>query len=118
VTGRLGEDELWEGAAEWLAAAEDELRAGRLRVAFESARHAAELAGKARLLSATGTYPKSHTIASQLHRAGLVPSGVDAKAVHRLLSEFTLGTYGFDRPLAREDVVAAIALARSMLPPA
>ncbi len=109
------EEQLWDGAAEWLAAAQQERASGRLRVAFEAARHSAELSAKALLVRATGSFPKSHTVAGQLHRAGLVPAGVEPKVLHRLLSDFTLGTYGFERPLEDAEVANAIALARAML---
>jgi hypothetical protein len=40
---------------------------------------------------------------------------VDPKALHRLLSEFTLGTYGFDRPLSEAEVRQAIELAELLV---
>ena len=85
------EQGLWEGAEEWLRAAGSEANAGRLRVAFEAARHSAELSAKALLLRKQGnsrswdrrkrsaSYPKSHTVASELHRSSIVPKGVEAK---------------------------------------
>jgi HEPN domain-containing protein len=107
--------DLVAGAQEWLAAARTEMSAGRLRVAFESARHAAELAGKAILSARLGTFPKSHLVAGALARSGGLPPGVDGKTLHKLLSEFTLGTYGFDRPISEREVSDAVTVAEQMM---
>lgn len=102
---------LLEGSREWEEASITEMQRGRLRVAFEAARHAAELAGKALLVHARGEHPKSQVIAAALAKDGLLPPGVDGRALHKLLSEFTLGTYGFDRPLSERDARSAQELA-------
>ncbi|MEA3202204.1 MAG: hypothetical protein QOE90_3632 [Thermoplasmata archaeon] len=102
---------LLDGSREWEDASVTEMQRGRRRVAFEAARHAAELAGKALLAHATGEHPKSHLIAGAIAKAGLLPPAVDGRALHKLLAEFTLGTYGFDRPLSDRDVRDAQELA-------
>jgi HEPN domain-containing protein len=106
---------LLAGAREWLDAARAESNAGRLRVAFESARHSAELACKTLLVLHQGEFPKTHLVAPPLVRLGLLPPHVDAKALHKLLAEFTLGTYGFDRPITGSDVQRALSLASAVL---
>lgn len=83
-------------AEEYLTAAEADLRARRLHVAFEAARHAAELAGKACLLDARGDYPKSHDIGRLLVAAGIAPSGVKPEALDRFLAQYLRGRYGAD----------------------
>jgi HEPN domain-containing protein len=80
-------------ASEYLASAQDSLRAHRANAAFESARHAAELAGKAMLLQAIGEYPKRHDIGGALHAAGLVPSEVDPVRLDKLLALYLRGHY-------------------------
>ncbi|HUR68117.1 MAG TPA: HEPN domain-containing protein [Candidatus Thermoplasmatota archaeon] len=104
-------DLLVSGSEEWLAAARDELAAGRNRVAFESARHAAELACKALLLRATGSYPKTHDVSGQLAQTGALPSGITGRRLSRFLADFTAGTYGFSRELTGAHVEDAIQMA-------
>lgn len=109
-------EDLEEAAREWLNAAEDEREANRNNVAFEAARHAAELAGKALLLEGTGTYPdRRHNVSGPLSQEDLVPSNVSASDLSKLLSEHTLGTYGFSRTIHRKDVNQAIRVARRMV---
>jgi HEPN domain-containing protein len=98
-----------------LDAARAEAQARRLRVAFESARHAAELACKALLVHRVGHSPKTHLVAGDLAKAGLLPTGLSGRELHRLLAEFTLGTYGFDRELTTEDVDEAIRIASAVV---
>ena len=92
------------GAQEWLEASLSESRQGRERVAFEAARHAAELAAKARLADRGHAYRREHNVAPALAKNGLVPRGVDAAELSRLLSAVTLGTYNYDQPLRDGDV--------------
>lgn len=106
---------LLEGAAEWLEAARTEAAAGRLRVAFEAARHSAELSCKALLALRQGEFPKTHLVGPPVARLGLVPRGVDAKELHLFLGEYTLGTYGFERALTDEHVGRALEVAGEML---
>lgn len=109
-------DDLRASAREWLAAAEDEREANRYNVAFEAARHAAELAAKAILYESTGSYPdRKHDVSGPLAQNNLVPQGVRASDLSKLLSEFTLGTYGFGRTVHKKDVNQAIRLARRMV---
>lgn len=84
-------------------------------VAFEAFRQAAELAAKVLLARANGAFPQTHLVAGPLKQAGLLPEGVEASKLHRLVSEFTLGTYGFNRPLSRSDVQSAARVARRMV---
>ena len=108
-------EELADGAKQWLHAGESELAANRIHVAFEAFRQAAELAAKVILARANGAFPQTHLVAGPLKQAGLLPEGVEASKLHRLVSEFTLGTYGFNRPLSRADVQAAARIARRMI---
>lgn len=102
-------------AEEWLGAGIAELEEGRHHVAFEALRNAAELAGKALLLRQTASFPQDHAIAGLLARADLVPSDVDARDLHRLLSRFTVGPYGFEVTVHRKDVIAARRIAERMV---
>jgi HEPN domain-containing protein len=83
-------------AEEYLAAAQANLAAGRRHAAFESARHAAELAGKACLLDAKGNYPKAHDIGRDLAEAGRVPPDLAPEALDRFLAQYVRGRYGAD----------------------
>lgn len=103
------------GAREWLDASYAEARAGRRRVAFEAARHAAELAAKARILESGREYRREHNVAPELARRGLVPRAVDAATLSRLLSAATLGTYGFEEPLREGDVALMQQYAEALL---
>ena len=89
-----------------------------LPVAYDEARHAAELAGKALLLRKTGSYPKrgkaGHRIGSLLAREGLVPRGLDFLDLNGLLDHHTRGAYGFGRPFGAHEVEIAIETARAM----
>lgn len=97
-----------------LEAAEDSLAKDRLDVAFEEARTAAELYGKALLLQKTGDYPRDHRVGSALHQAGLIPATLDARKLSRLLASYTRGNYGFQEPVAAEEVIEALAMARTL----
>lgn len=108
-------EQVAERARMWLATGEAELKAGRLPVAFEACRTAAELAAKALLLRAQKPFPQSHMVAGELQQAGLMPAGVDGKRLHGLLSKFTLGTYGFDQPVHRAEAQEALRIARRMV---
>lgn len=103
------------GAREWLDASYAETRAGRHRVAFEAARHAAELGAKARLIEAGRPPRREHNVAPDLVRADLVPRSVDPAKLSRLLSAATLGTYGFDDPLREGDLEELQAYAEALL---
>jgi HEPN domain-containing protein len=101
-------------AEEHLAAARDSLRASRHNAAFESARHAAEVAGKAMLLDATGEFPKRHDIGGLLHQQGLVPADLDPVALDRLLAAHTRGRYEWSEAGA-SDAREAIRQAEAMV---
>lgn len=108
-------EELADGAREWLKAGDSELAADRLHVAFESFRQAAELAAKS-VLARTGARPAhTHNIAGPLKQAKLVPAGVEASKLHRLVSQFTLGTYGFNRAVTKSEVQEAARIAKRMV---
>lgn len=102
-------------AREWLAASSTELEQRRYRVAFEAARHAAELAGKALLVEATGGHPKAHAIAGALSNENVLPDGVSGRRLHKLLSRYTAGTYGTEGTIRKRDVHEAIRLAERMV---
>lgn len=108
-------ERLLEGAREWLEAARSERAAGRNHVAFEAARHAAVLASKAMLVKAGQDYPEQHAIAGKLSQHSLVPPGVKARDLQKLLSRFTLGTYGFEQEIREADVNEALRLAERLL---
>ena len=103
------------GAQEWLDASYSEARQGRARVAFEAARHAAELAAKARLVERGVRYRNEHNVAPALAHHGLLPRGVDGAALSRILSAVTLGTYGYDRPMREGDLEQAQDFAARLL---
>lgn len=107
--------DLVAGAREWLEAAQSELGEGRFRVAYEAARHAAELAAKAMLLEAKGRYPQRHDVSSDVEREGVRPSSVRFQELRKLLSSHTLGTYGFSRTVHRKDARWAVRIAERMV---
>ena len=88
---------------------------GRRQVAFEALRNAAELGAKALLLRATGSFPQDHAVAGLLARAQLLPPGVNGRDLHRLLTKFTLGPYGFDEEIHAKDIVQARRLAERIV---
>lgn len=102
--GRMSATSFRLGAREWLDASYAEARSGRRRVAFEAARHAAELSAKARLIESGRAPRREHNVAPDLVHAKLVPRSVDAARLSRLLSAATLGTYGFEDPLRDGDL--------------
>lgn len=106
---------LVEGAQEWLEAANSDLMSGPKHVSFEAFRHAAELAAKALLLEATGGYPKDHSVAGPLSQKKLLPDNVDAKALQKLTSSFTLGTYHFETVIHERDLQEAKRIATRMV---
>lgn len=106
---------LKERAQEYLEAAEDSLKEGRLNVAYDEARTAAELAAKATLAGKTGSFPRDHNPAGKLFQEGLVPEGMNPKELSRLLGDHTRGTYGFQDPVEEEEVEDAVRTARKLL---
>lgn len=84
-------------------------------VAFEAARHAAELAAKAILVRAGKEYPEQHAVAGKLAQHSLIPQGVEARKLQKLLSRFTLGTYGFEQPVHDADVSDALRMAERLV---
>lgn len=108
-------DQLVEAAEMWLEAGRSEFESKRYPVAFEALRTAAELAAKAILLRATGSFPQSHAVAGPLVQNKLHPEGVNARELHKLLSSFTLGAYGFDKPIHAREVQAALRIAGRMV---
>ncbi|MFA5862315.1 MAG: HEPN domain-containing protein [Candidatus Thermoplasmatota archaeon] len=101
-------------AEDYWESARDNLAKQRYNVAFEAARHAAELAGKAMLLRKIGDFPKRHDIGGDLHRAKLVPVGVDAATLDEFLADYLRGRYEWDEADPKE-AQRAVALARKML---
>lgn len=109
-------NQMMERARQRLEPAQDDLSRARYDVGFESARAAAELAGKAMLLAQTGSYPtKDHDVAGHLVQAKLIPADVSPKDLSRFLDDYTRGDYGFDRPVEPRELRKAIALAERML---
>lgn len=108
-------ERLRDGAEEWFETGKGAHNAGHLYSAFESFRHAAELSCKAILLRTTGAFPRDHLVAAPLAKLGLLPEGVTARSLHQFLSEFTLGTYGFERGLHNRDVQGARRMAERMI---
>ncbi len=104
-------------AQEFLESAVSDLDADppRPHVAYADARTAAELAGKALLLDATGSYPKEHAIGGALYQADLMPPDTDPRALDRFLRDHTRARYGFLDRLGTEDAQDAIELARRLV---
>lgn len=104
-------------AAQFLESARESLAASppRLAVALDEARTAAELAGKALLLLQNGSYPKVHAIGGDLYHSGLIPQGVDAKRLSRLLRAHTRGEYGYHLEFSVEEAQEAIQMAHILL---
>lgn len=102
-------------AEEWLGTARLAAQDGHRNAAYECARRAAELAGKALLQRKVGEYPKIHEIQGALAKAGLVPSSISPVALSGLLSDFTRGTYGFNEPVSDPEVSRAMRIASRMV---
>src|SRR5688572_4363618 len=104
-------------AQAYLDAARDNLRrSGREMVAFDEARHAAEVAGKVLFLRKMGhSMGKVHAIAGKLAREGLIPRSVDMRRLSNLLARHTRGAYGFFENISLREVEEAIAMAESMV---
>lgn len=88
--------------------------AQRPHAAFESARHAAELAAKACFLDVVGHYPRDHRVGPGLAAAGRVPPEVAPEDLARFLAQYLLGRYGEDR-LDDDAVAEALRMARRMV---
>lgn len=106
---------LAKGASDWYQAALLAWDHHLYHPAFESARHAAELAAKAILMQSLGSFPERHDVSSDLERAGLMPTGVNYRDLRNLLNRFTLGTYGFEQVVHRRDAQHALRIAKRMV---
>lgn len=102
-------------AEEYLDSALADFEANRYHVAYENARTAAEIAGKALLLQAQGSYPQKHAIGGDLFQAGLIPKHLDPRRVSRLLKERTRADYGYLEPIPPDEISEAIEIAKSFL---
>lgn len=104
-------------AQAYLASAHDNaLVPLRQSVAFDEARHAAEVARKALFLRKTGTHlGKQHAIAGRLAREGLVPASIDPRDLSDFLMHHTRGAYGFFEDIPDEEVRLALDLAEAMV---
>lgn len=108
-------------AEEYLASAFADADADppRRSVAYDNARTAAELAGKAMLLKTTEDYPKKghsgHNIGGVLQMHGLIPSGLDPKRVAHLLKAHTRADYGFMDPVEQDEMEEALFLAEVLI---
>lgn len=83
-------------------------------VAYDEARHAAELFGKCLLLMKTGRYPHKHRIGGILAQEGLVPRTVEWYELNALLDHHTLGRYGLHVPVREIEVREAVAVAEAL----
>lgn len=103
-------------AQEYLESAQDDCQVHppRLIVAFENARTAAELAGKA-MLATIGKNPRYHAIGGDLYQAGFVPPTIDPKTLSRLLKERTRADYGSGEPIDEAAAVEAITMASALV---
>lgn len=108
-------EQILDRAEEFLSAANLLHESGLYNAAFDDARHAAELAAKALLLYHSGSYPTKHQVASELHKAGLIPHHIPPKMVSRLLAGFTTGRYGFRQEKGHEEVAEALTVATALL---
>lgn len=102
-------------ATDWQRMAELGLQDGRLEAAYECARTACELAGKALLQEKLGRYARSHEIQGDLFRERLIPAAVNAKRLSKLLGDFTRGTYGVGPRVSSSEASSAVALAKAMV---
>lgn len=107
--------EMKDRAQEFLDAVQILAEAGLLNAAFDDAPHASELAGKSLLLLHEGAYPRKHQIAGELNQAALIPDGVTAKQVSKVLGAWTTGRYGFSDRVGIDDVELAIRVAESLI---
>ncbi len=87
----------------------------RPNVAYDEARHTAELAGKVLLQHKHQQYPRKHSIAGHLAQHGLIPINVDPRALHRFLEHHTRAAYGYLDPVDQDDLNEALQIAHAML---
>lgn len=87
----------------------------RTHASLADARTAAEIAGKALLLHATGTYPKQHALGGALFEARLIPPTTDPRELDRFLRDHTRARYGFLDRVPVHEAQEAIDLAHALL---
>lgn len=102
-------------ARDWHRMAELGFEDGRHEAAYECARTACELAGKALLQEKVGRYARSHEIQGDLFREGLIPAAVNAKRLSKLMGDVTRGTYGVGPRVSASEASSAVALAKAMV---
>jgi len=83
--------------------------------AYENARLAAELAGKALLAHAGAANDRDHNVAPALVKNALIPAGPLAKDLSRFLQDYNRGRYGVNEPVGVADVEQAFRLAEWMV---
>lgn len=105
------EQAILERAEEHLKAAQTCLAAGLLNPAYELARTAAELYGKALILKRLGSYPRDHNVSGELRHRRLLPDDVSPTDLSKLLEDYTRGGYGFEEPVEAREARKAIAIA-------
>lgn len=82
------------------------------QVAFDEARHAAEVFGKILYARKTGSLlGKQHAIGGILSKQGLIPAAFEPATVSRFFQEHTRGAYGYLEELDGSEVRAAIRIA-------
>lgn len=101
-------------AQQYARTARSALDATDYDAAFENARTAAELAGKAGLHAKTGRYGQKHNIAGAMVQAGIWPRSQGAPLA-KLLDEYVRGVYSFTRPVRIQDAVKAFRLAAKVV---
>ena len=113
-----GWKEMLDHARPFLDSARENAAKGpeRAVVAFDEARHAAELAAKAILLRAEHVIvEKDHRMGRHLGRYGLMPSTYAIKAWNRFFAEHTKAAYGLYEQLDQQEIAEAISMAQTML---
>lgn len=93
-------------------------------VAYDEARHAAEVAGKALYLAKNGSElvadhgkgrGRGHAIGGQLAQGGLIPEAVSERALSKLLRSRNRGAYGFFDTVEKDQITDAIQIASAMI---
>lgn len=106
---------LLERAIEWVETARLAIAERHANAAYECARTACELAGKALLSLRLGSYPRQHEIQGLLSKEALIPPNVNKTTLSRILGDWTRGTYGFAEPVSMKEAEQALRVAERMV---
>ena len=104
-------------AQAYLASARQNLAAGpqQYAVAYDEARHALEIAGKAWLEKARGGHPRDHRIGAKLFQEGLIQDREAVKRLNQVLDHHTRASYGYEERFTEHEIEEVISDAEAMI---